>query len=130
MKKFLLFFMLLLAPIFTQAAFAQNAHKVTLHWGASPSTSVTHYAVYRATVSGGPYTYLGFTTGLAYVNSKNPDGTTLPEGTTFYYVVVAFTATDPVTHKADHSVDSNEAVATIPTTVVILPATGLTTDAQ
>lgn len=125
-KTLALFAVLLFAP----AMFAQTAHKVTLHWGASASASVTHYAAYRATVSGGPYTYLGFTTGLAYVNTKNPDGTPLPEGATFFYVVVAFTAADPVTHKAAHSVDSNEVQVIIPVTVVVLPATALGADVE
>ncbi len=100
-------------------------HSVTLHWTASTTATVTHYAVYRATVSGGPYTYLGFTTGTSYINGKNPDGTPLVEGQTYYYVVVAYTAT-----KGEFSVDSNEANVAIPVAVTIAPATNLTADSN
>lgn len=126
MKKSLLFFMLLFAPMLM----AQTVHKVTLRWNASASTTVTHYGVYRATVSGGPYAYLGYTTGLSYANSKNPDGTPLADNAVFYYVVVAFTAPDPVTKKSSHSVNSNEVQVTIPVTVVINAPTGLTSEVE
>jgi len=126
MKKTLLFFMLLFAP-FTMAL-TSTVHKVSLHWTASVSSTVTHYAVYRSTADPTcpecrTYVYLGYTTGTSYVNSKNPDGTPLVEGQRYYYVVVAFTDVDPTTGHSLHSIDSNEFGATIPVTPA--PATNL-----
>jgi hypothetical protein len=104
---------------------AQTAHKVTLKWAASPTAAVTHYAVYRSTTHLGPYTYIGYTTGLSYVNGKNPDGSPLVEGQTYYYVIVAYTDV-----KGQFSVNSNEASATIPVTVTVLPAQNVTAESQ
>lgn len=100
-------------------------HTVKLTWTASVTGTVNHYAVYRSTAAPGcpecrTYVYLGYTTGTSYINGKNPDGTPLVEGTTYYYVVVAYTAT-----KGEFSLNSNEAAVTIPVTVVIAPATNL-----
>lgn len=78
-----------------------TSHSVVLTWTASTTTDVTSYNVYRATVSGGPYTKL---TGLAA--SPYTDIGVTP-GNTYYYVV---TAVDP----NGESVNSNEADGLIP----------------
>ncbi len=117
----LLFATLLFAPFMM----GQTAHKVTVKWTASTTASVTHYAVYRSDTTGGPYQYIGYTTGTSYINGKNPDGSALVEGKTYYYVVVAATAT-----QGQFAVNSNEANATIPIKVVIAPATNVTAVAQ
>ena len=130
--KILMTALLALSLIFAPMAAAQApppVHSVSLSWTASVSPSVTHYAVYRSLVSGGPYNYIGYTTGLTYVNSKNADGSPLVAGTTYYFVVVAFTAPDPVTKLTSNSVISNEFAGTIPTTTTA-PATNLTGQTQ
>jgi Abnormal spindle-like microcephaly-assoc'd, ASPM-SPD-2-Hydin/Protein of unknown function (DUF1573) len=77
---------------------------VTLSWTASTS-SVAGYNVYRSTVSGGPYTILlnsSLVTGLSYTDS------TVEAGVTYYYVVVAVSASGV------ESSYSNQASATVP----------------
>jgi hypothetical protein len=107
---------------FVPSAMAQvTAHSAIVSWTASPSPTVTHYGIFRATVSGGPYTYVGYTPGLTFTDTKN-----LVEGTTYYYVVVAFTDVDPAVGHSYHSVNSNEGQGTISVSPVIAPATGLT----
>jgi cellulose 1,4-beta-cellobiosidase len=75
-------------------------HSITLTWTASPSPNVT-YNVYRATVTGGPYTLLG----NSGTNLTFPDTTGIA-GTKYFYVV---TAVDTL---GNESVNSNEASAT------------------
>jgi hypothetical protein len=101
-----LLFMLILG-LTTIPAFSQTRHRVTLTWQASPTAGVDKYGIYRGTASGGPYTLMGYTTGLSFVNGSNPNGTALVEGTTFFYVVVAFEGTL-------FSANSNEFKAVIP----------------
>lgn len=107
MKRYLPTFVLLaVMGLWTGIGFlyAQNTpHSVSLSW--SPDTTATGgFNVYRATVSGGPYTKIG-TVGagvLAYVDA------TAVGGTTYYYAVTALdTATPP-----DESSYSTQASAT------------------
>ncbi|MGH9400512.1 MAG: choice-of-anchor D domain-containing protein [Terriglobia bacterium] len=81
-----------------------NQHSVTLTWGASTSSNITGYNVYRGTVSGGPYTKLNSSpeTGTAYTD------TTVDAGQTYYYVTTA------VDSQGAESPNSNEAMAVIP----------------
>jgi fibronectin type 3 domain-containing protein len=59
-------------------------HSVSLTWTASTST-VTGYNVYRATVSGGPYTKMNSSViaATSYVDSA------VTAGQTYYYVVTS-----------------------------------------
>lgn len=67
------------------------AHSVTLTWTGNPVAD--HYRVYRATVAGGPYQLMGTVNTTSFVNGSNPDGTALPEGTTYYYCVSSVSTT-------------------------------------
>jgi hypothetical protein len=95
------------APLLgTYTAYALGSpHSVTLNWVASTSVNVTGYKVYRATVSGGPYTLLTSTAiaALTYADSV------VLAGQTYYYVVTA------VNNAGLESSYSNQAVAVIPT---------------
>ena len=82
---------------------APMQHSVDLSWGASSSSNVQGYNVYRAGVSGGPY---------AAVVSAN-SGTTFVDGSvqsgqTYYYVVTA------VDTSGTESAHSNQVQAVIP----------------
>ena len=79
-------------------------HSVDLSWNASTS-SISGYSIYRATVSGGPYTKLTSSpqAGTSYVDS------TVKSGTTYYYVVTA------VSSSGTESSYSNQATAVVPT---------------
>jgi Putative Ig domain len=65
-----------------------TAYSVALTWGASPSSGVTGYNVYRSTVSGNDYVRINSSpvSELGYV-----DGTVL-DGTTYYYVLTSVDA--------------------------------------
>lgn len=79
-------------------------HYVTLSWGASTSSGVTGYKVYRGTSAGGPYTLVQSSTtnpALSWVDRN------VTSGATYYYVVTAISP-------AGESVYSNEATAAIP----------------
>jgi len=80
-------------------------HSVTLAWGASTSSNITGYNIYRGTVSGGPYsavnTSLNTTTSFT---DNNVSG-----GATYYYVVTA------VDSSSTESSYSNQATASVPT---------------
>jgi hypothetical protein len=86
-----------------------GTHYAALSWSASPSTSVTGYNVYRATVTGGPYTLL--TTGSP-VSGLTYTDLAVSSGNTYYYVVTA-AGTNPPYSPTD-SVNSTEVSATIP----------------
>ena len=82
---------------------ALTQHSVDLSWGASSSSNVQGYNVYRAGVSGGPY---------AAVVSAN-SGTTFVDGSvqsgqTYFYVVTA------VDSSGTESAYSNQVQAVIP----------------
>jgi hypothetical protein len=79
-------------------------HYVTLNWTASTSSNVTGYNIYRATVSGGPYTKLTATP----VSATTYTDTAVQAGQTYYYVATA------VDSSSNESTYSNEAQAVIP----------------
>lgn len=88
----------------TGACVVGNPRSVDLTWVASTSPNVVGYRVYRATVSGGPYTLLSPTlvSGVTYTD------TTAQSGQTYYYVA---TAVDSSNNASGYS---NQAVAVIP----------------
>jgi hypothetical protein len=87
------------------SAMGVNQHSVALTWVASTSSNVTGYNIYRASVSGGPYTELNssLVTGTSYTDS------TAQAGDTYYYVATA------VNSQGAQSGDSNQATATVST---------------
>lgn len=101
---------LLLCLLLSVPAFAGQHHLVNLQWQPSPTPGVDSYAVYRSTVSGGPYQLLGKVPAsqLNFVNGSNPDGTPLQEGQQYWYVIVSFKG-------VQFSPNSNETTQIIPT---------------
>jgi hypothetical protein len=83
---------------------AAPQHSVSLAWSASTST-VAGYNVYRGTQSGGPYSMITTSPDA----STNYTDSTVQAGQTYYYVVTAVDA------NGNESVDSNQALAVIPT---------------
>ena len=81
------------------------AHSVALAWDASKSSGVVGYNVYRATVSGGPYTKI---TPSAIPETQYTD-TTVQAGHIYYYVVTS------VDSSGVQSSYSNQVSVTIPT---------------
>jgi hypothetical protein len=81
------------------------SHSVTLNWVASTSSNIAGYNVYRAAVSGGPYTRLNAAviSGLTYTDN------TVQAGQTYYYVVTAVDTSN------NESAYSNQATAAVPT---------------
>jgi hypothetical protein len=79
------------------------AHSVSLSWGASSSTDVAFYKVYRGTVSGGPYSVL--TSNLKATTYKD---STVQSGNSYYYV------TSTVDTAGVESIFSNEFRSVIP----------------
>lgn len=77
---------------------------VTLTWAASSSAGVSGYNVYRATVSGGPYTKIS----LVPVAGTQFVDITVQAGRNYYYVVTS------VTGSGGESVSSNQAQAYVP----------------
>ena len=77
--------------------------QVQLSW---TDIGIDHYNVYRSTISGGPYTYIGMTITSPYTDS------TVAAGMTYYYVVRPSTATT-------EACQSNEVSATIPNEVSV-----------
>ncbi|MHA1978507.1 MAG: fibronectin type III domain-containing protein [Candidatus Hodarchaeales archaeon] len=65
-------------------------------------SAITHYRVYRATTSGGPYTNIANVTGLSYTDS------TVSTGITYYYVVSAVNAEG----ESGYSTEMNAALTT------------------
>jgi hypothetical protein len=79
-------------------------HSIILTWGASTSSGVVGYNVYRGTVSGGPYTLV--TTSPVAITSYTD--TTGQQGQTYYYVVTSIDSSNV------QSGYSNVVSATIP----------------
>jgi autotransporter-associated beta strand protein len=84
-----------LPPPATLTAIAGN-EQVNLSW--TPSSGAVSYLVQSATVNGGPYSAVGnVVAGTNYVN------TGLANGTTYYYVVAAMTASGPTANSVQAS---------------------------
>lgn len=111
MKRIALSLLLLLTSTFSLAQ-----HTVTLSW-IDTTPNITGYNVYRATVSGGPYTQIGNVPTIGYVDSSSA---VQSEGSSFFYVV---TAVDNANSESGYS---NQAAAVIPHTPPPAP-TGVTT---
>ncbi len=79
-------------------------HQVQLSWGASSSSGVTGYNVYRGSVSGGPYTKINsaLIVGTTYSDSS------VQAGKTYFYVTTALNGS------GTESAYSNEVQATVP----------------
>lgn len=60
-------------------------HYVSLSWGASSSSSIAGYNIYRGTAPGGPYTKLN----SSLISSLLFTDTTAQPGQTYYYVATA-----------------------------------------
>ncbi|MGE5644792.1 MAG: DUF4082 domain-containing protein [Acidobacteriota bacterium] len=93
----------------TSAALTQTvqnavAHSATVSWSASQSTNVSGYNVYRATVSGGPYTKLN----SSVIPLTTYTDSTVQAGQTYYYVCTS------VDSSKKESGYSNQATAVIP----------------
>lgn len=101
-------------PAPTGLAATGSVATITLNWTGAGAPD--GYGVFRATVSGGPYTNLGTCVTTSFV-----DNDVIP-GTTYYYVVAAFNA-------AGYSSNSNEAFAsaTLPSAATVLFVVGNTT---
>ena len=82
-----------------------QSHTVALAWGASTTTTVTSYNVYRSTTNGSGYAVIGSVTAptVAYTDS------TVANGTTYYYVTTAVDSSTGL-----ESSFSNQATAVIP----------------
>lgn len=85
-------------------AAAQSPHSVSLNWGASPTTGVAGYNVYRSTVSGSLFARVNssLVAGLTYTDSS------VQNGTTYFYVATA------VDGSGNESIFSNQVSAAIP----------------
>ena len=79
-------------------------HTVDLSWNASTSTSISGYNVYRASVSGGPYSRMN----PSLIPSMNYSDGSVQSGQTYYYVTTA------VDSSGVESSYSSEAQAVIP----------------
>jgi hypothetical protein len=88
----------------TGAGISAPQHNVSLTWSASTSSNVVGYNIYRATVSGGPYTLIN----SALDTSTSDTDTTIQGGQTYYYVVTA------VDSSGAESAYSNQTTAVIP----------------
>jgi len=118
MKALLLF--ILFSMFIVRAGEAATVHSVDLTWGASTSSGIVNYLVYRGTATGGPYTNIGQTAATVLTFH---DATVLAN-TTYYYVVTAKDANN-------ESAKSNEAKAIVPAdTVPPNPPVNLTVTAQ
>jgi fibronectin type 3 domain-containing protein len=77
---------------------------ISLSWTASTSPNIIGYNVYRASVSGGPYTLVNssLVAGTSYVDN------TVSSSQTYYYVTTAVDSSN------DQSGYSNQAAASVP----------------
>jgi hypothetical protein len=86
----------------TKSATTATSHSVNLNWHASTSTGVTGYNVYRSTISGGYYAFVGKVSSLTYSDHN------VQSGTTYFYTVKAVSSSGLL------SVFSNQVQAAIP----------------
>jgi hypothetical protein len=80
------------------------SHSVTLNWGASKSSNVIGYNVYRAGQSGGPYTQIN----SALDTSTSDVDVNVTAGQSYFYVVTAVNAS------SQESAYSNQVKAVVP----------------
>ena len=88
----------------TGAGVTAPQHQVQLSWGASSSSGVTGYNVYRGGVSGRPYTKIN----SALVVGTNYSDSSVQAGKTYFYVTTALNGS------GTESAYSNEVQATVP----------------
>jgi fibronectin type 3 domain-containing protein len=88
----------------TGAGVTAPQHQVQLSWGASSSSGVTGYNVYRGGVSGGPYTKIN----SALVVGTNYSDSSVQAGKTYFYVTTALNGS------GTESAYSNGVQATVP----------------
>jgi hypothetical protein len=93
----------LAAPTSLSAPIASNGGTVDLSWTATTSTWATGTRIYRATVSGGPYSLLQTITGLATTTWSEAPGNSI-----YYYVARAYYTTGGANWE---SANSNEVTA-------------------
>lgn len=90
---------------------AQAQHGINLTWSAvtmntsGTADTISQYNIYRATVAGGPYTKIGSSSGLSYLD---PNGTA---GQKFYYVV---TAVDSSGTESAYSTEASASFLAVP----------------
>ena len=77
-----------------------NCPVVNLAWTPADPPTYNRYNVYRATVSGGPYTKIAGIVSASYTDTPPTDGT-------YYYATLAYKSTNP----SDYTSLSNEAMA-------------------
>jgi fibronectin type 3 domain-containing protein len=68
---------------------APASHSATLSWQPSTSPGAAFYNVYRSTISGGPYTRVGWR-----VSGSTFTDTTVQPGSTYFYVVTSVTTSN------------------------------------
>lgn len=78
-----------------------TVHGASLTWTDADAASVSGYNVYRSAASGGPYSLLGSTSALKYLDAS------APAGSTFFYIVTSVEA-------GAESARSNEVSVTVP----------------
>jgi fibronectin type 3 domain-containing protein len=85
----MLFSKLLLA-LALQIGSAAGIHQIELDWTPPDGINVAYYNVYRGDLPGGPYTLIGKTSGVSYVDSAMP----LMKNCGYYYVVTTVDQTN------------------------------------
>lgn len=117
MRKLLAFSaLLMLLTISVLSVFSQSQHSITLTWTyAADSDPAVSFNVYRATVSGGPFTQKLNSTPIPLSTLTWSDATG-NGGTTYFYVVTAVDAAGV------ESGDSPQASATFLASVPSIPA--------
>lgn len=112
-----LFFLLLCLP-----SYAQGVHSVTLSWtqSACPSCTITGNNVYRSSTTGGPYTQIKISSTpiVTYIDGS------LPQLTTYYYVVTATCAACTGSKESGYSNEVKATTLADPTTPAV--PTGVT----
>jgi len=108
--------LLLLVAISSFTVSAQTSHGLLVSWTASVSTGVAGESVYRATVSGGPYTKLNAAL-LPVATTSFLDPVT--DGKKYFYVVTA-TSLPPIAIESPLSVEATNTAPLAP-----LPPTGV-----
>ncbi len=93
--------------------------EATLSW--SSVNNAASYNIYNSTVSGGPYTLVGFTT------STNDVITGLTDGTTYYFVVTSVNNSGESQYSNEMSVMPQMSLPSAPTNLIATPSSGQVT---